>query len=83
VQSGYKEVFTSRMSSNGNCCQKKFPLKKSSIELVVVKNWVEFWRWQSKLIERNGKKGIRLCKKDFMCELSYTETVINLLPGHD
>jgi hypothetical protein len=27
-------------------------LKKSSIKLVVVKNWVEFWRWQSKMIEK-------------------------------
>jgi hypothetical protein len=27
-------------------------LKKSSFELVVVKNWVEFWRWQSKVVEK-------------------------------
>jgi hypothetical protein len=32
----------------------------------VVRNWVEFWRWQSKVIEKNGEKGIRLCKEDFM-----------------
>jgi hypothetical protein len=27
-------------------------LKKSSFELIVVKNLVEFWRWQSKVIEK-------------------------------
>jgi hypothetical protein len=27
-------------------------LKKSSFELAVVVNWVEFWRWQSKVIEK-------------------------------
>jgi hypothetical protein len=32
----------------------------SSIEFTVVKNWVEFWRWQSKVTKKNGKKGIRL-----------------------
>jgi hypothetical protein len=34
-----------------------------------VQNWMEFWRWQSKVIERNGKKGIRRRKEDFMCDL--------------
>jgi hypothetical protein len=34
---------------------------------LVVRNWVEFWRWQSKVIKKNAKKGIRLCKEDFMC----------------
>jgi hypothetical protein len=29
---------------------KIFPLKKSQIELTVVKKWVEFWRWQSKVV---------------------------------
>jgi hypothetical protein len=24
----------------------------NKVELVVVKNWVEFWRWQSKVIEK-------------------------------
>jgi hypothetical protein len=28
-------------------------LMKGSFELVVVKNLVEFWRWQSKMIEKN------------------------------
>jgi hypothetical protein len=27
-------------------------LKKSSPETVAVKKWVEFWRWQSKLIAK-------------------------------
>jgi hypothetical protein len=27
-------------------------LKKSSFERVVVEKWVEFWRWQSKVIEK-------------------------------
>jgi hypothetical protein len=31
-------------------------LKKSSSESVVVENWVEYWRWQFKVIEKNGKK---------------------------
>jgi hypothetical protein len=35
-------------------------LKKGSFELVAVKKWVEFWRWQSEVVEKNGKKGIRL-----------------------
>jgi hypothetical protein len=31
-------------------------LKKSSFELVVFKNWVEFWRWQSKEIEKKWQE---------------------------
>jgi hypothetical protein len=31
-------------------------LKKSSFELVVVKIWVEFWRWQSKVIEKEWQE---------------------------
>jgi hypothetical protein len=27
-------------------------LKKGSFERVVVENWVEFWRWQSKVLEK-------------------------------
>jgi hypothetical protein len=40
----------------------RFQLKKSSFELVVVENWVEFWRWQSKVKwqERNWAMKIRL-----------------------
>jgi hypothetical protein len=35
-------------------------LKKSLFELVIVKNEVEFWRWQSKVTDKkNGKEGIR------------------------
>jgi hypothetical protein len=41
-------------------------LKKSLFQLIVVENLVEFWRWQSKVIE---KKWIRLCKDDFICYL--------------
>jgi hypothetical protein len=26
--------------------------RRKSFELVVVENWVEFWRWQSKVIEK-------------------------------
>jgi hypothetical protein len=36
---------------------------------LVVEKWVEFWRWRSKVIEKNGRKGIRLCEEDFMCDL--------------
>jgi hypothetical protein len=43
-------------------------LKMSSFESVV-KNWVEFWRWQLKKLRRNGKKLIRRCKEYFMCDL--------------
>jgi hypothetical protein len=49
-------------------------LKKSSF---FVENWVEFWRWQSQVTKRNGKKLTELCKED------YSETVINPLPGYD
>jgi hypothetical protein len=31
-------------------------LKKSSFESVVVKKWVEFWRWQSKMIEKKWQE---------------------------
>jgi hypothetical protein len=31
--------------------------------------------------ENNGKKGMRLCKEDFMCVCS--ETVMNPLPGNE
>jgi hypothetical protein len=40
----------------------RFQLKKSSFELVVMENWVEFWRRQLKDIE---KKYIR---KELGCE---------------
>jgi hypothetical protein len=39
---------------------------RSSIELVVARNWAEFWNLQ---LQNNGKKGIRRCKEDFMCGL--------------
>jgi hypothetical protein len=32
---------------------------------------------------RNGKKGIRLCKEDFIVCCSGSETVINPLPGYN
>jgi hypothetical protein len=32
---------------------------------------------------RNNKKGIRLCKEDFIVCCSYSETVMNPLPGYD
>jgi hypothetical protein len=31
-------------------------LKKNSFERVVVENWVEFWRWQSKVIEKKRQE---------------------------
>jgi predicted nucleic acid-binding protein len=31
-------------------------MKKSSFERVSVENWVEFWRWQSKVIEIKWKE---------------------------
>jgi hypothetical protein len=31
-------------------------LKKSSFELVVVENLFEFWRWQSKVIEKKWQE---------------------------
>jgi hypothetical protein len=34
----------------------RFQLKKSSSERVVVKKWVEFWRWQSKVIEKKWQE---------------------------
>jgi hypothetical protein len=42
-----------------------------SWESSVVKNWVEFWRWQSKASEDNGKEGISLWKEDFVCDLKW------------
>jgi hypothetical protein len=40
---------------------------------------IEF-SWQ---LQNSGKKGIRLRKEVFMCDWSYSETVINPLPGYD
>jgi hypothetical protein len=34
-------------------------------------------------IERKSKKRIRLCKEDFKVCCSYSETVMNPLPGYD
>jgi hypothetical protein len=34
----------------------RIQLKKGSFDLVVVKNWVEFWRWQSKVIEQKWQE---------------------------
>jgi hypothetical protein len=31
-------------------------LKKSSFERVIVENWVEFWRWQSKVLAKKWQK---------------------------
>jgi hypothetical protein len=56
VQSGYKEVFSNRVSSEmGNVRSKRVPMKNSSFELVVRKR-VEFWRWQSKVIEKKWQQ---------------------------
>jgi hypothetical protein len=41
---------------------------KPPVTLTIIRIWVEFWRWQSKVVENNGKRGIRLCKVDFMCD---------------
>jgi hypothetical protein len=30
--------------------------KKAMVVIVVVKKWVEFWRWQSKVIEMKWKE---------------------------
>jgi hypothetical protein len=59
VQSTYTEVFSSRVG-----CEvwrelseaERVQLKKSSFELVLVKNWVEFWRWRSKVTEKNWQE---------------------------
>jgi hypothetical protein len=52
-----------------NIQQKKH--QNRSTEQYSEEKWVEFWRWQSKVTEEMAKKekGIRLCKKDFMCDL--------------
>jgi hypothetical protein len=31
-------------------------VKKSSFKRVVVKKWIEFWRWQSKVTEKKWKE---------------------------
>jgi hypothetical protein len=43
--------------------------QRKSFEWVVVENWVEFRRWQYKVMRTNGKKLSRLCKEDFMYDL--------------
>jgi hypothetical protein len=37
-------------------------------ELVLVKEWVEFWRWQWCWFRRNGKKRMKLRQENFMCD---------------
>jgi hypothetical protein len=45
-------------------------LKKSSFELVVVENWVEFWRWHSKVIEKKWQeRNYTVQKKTYNPEL--------------
>jgi hypothetical protein len=39
----------------GTVRSKRIALKKSPFELVV-KKWVEFWRWQSKVIEEKWQQ---------------------------
>jgi hypothetical protein len=36
-------------------CRGDIEGQRRSFELVVVKNWVEFWGWQSKVIEKKGR----------------------------
>jgi hypothetical protein len=43
--------------------------KKESTEEQPEGTWVEFWSWQLKGIENNGKKRIRRRIKYFMCDL--------------
>jgi hypothetical protein len=38
---------------------------KSSFESIVVKNWVEFWRWQSKVIEKIQQERNWAVQNDF------------------
>jgi hypothetical protein len=41
--------------------------------------------WESSVEEEfvwESKKGIRLCKKEFICDLKYSEAAINPLPGY-
>jgi hypothetical protein len=34
----------------------KVQMKNSIFELVVVENWIEFWRWQSNAIEKKWQE---------------------------
>jgi hypothetical protein len=48
----------------------RIQLKKSSFEGVVVENWVEFCRRQSKVIEKKWQERNQAeLKEDFMCDL--------------
>jgi hypothetical protein len=57
---------------------------RDSAELAVAAgNWESLRSWQlAEYLRRNGKKGIRLYKEDFIVSCSYIETVINPLPGY-
>jgi hypothetical protein len=55
-------------------------LKKSSSD-TLVKKWVEFWRWQSKVTEEMVRKELDCAKKTSCVILSGSETLNNLLSG--
>jgi hypothetical protein len=44
-------------------CQGIIKRERMSIELIFVKNWVQFWRWQSKVTEKNWQEMNYTAKK--------------------
>jgi hypothetical protein len=63
-----KQVFSTieRLCFLRGSCRGVIKGKRRSFELVVVKNWVDSWRWQSKVVENNGRKELS-CAKTTSC----------------
>jgi hypothetical protein len=79
-----KQAFstTERLFFLHDPCRDVIKGQRRSFELVV-KNWVEFWRWQSKVIEKKWQERNWTAKKTSCVILSDSEAVINPLPGYD
>jgi hypothetical protein len=57
--------------------------EKFGREQRIVKNWIEFWRWQSKVIEKKWQERKLGCEKKISYViLSDRQTVINPLSGY-
>jgi hypothetical protein len=64
-------------SSKGevSCCQKLRERVEKKFESVVVKNYVEFWRWQWKIIEKKWQERNQAVQRGLHVCCSYRQTI--------